>query len=167
MPDLTISEKNPQGTMQVIWVLEVGFSETYKELKKDMELIFKAEGRENIQCALVKITETPKYRCPISHEEEIDWKHPTPKDFHSQAEYGPISYEDRQWVGTISNIFWETWKFDDKTNKIRQIGKRMVIHPASPTSKKPLPLIRFDQILSNPPANISSPLLDWDIFEVR
>ncbi|KAK6371700.1 hypothetical protein LTS17_008523 [Exophiala oligosperma] len=126
IPDLAIFEKDSRKNWKIKWALEVGFSENYEKLKSDVELLLKGKASEMIQCALVKIVETPKYRCPISNEEEIDlqdWKEPRmfeAMECHGE-EYGPMFYQGRQWVGEISNIFWETWQLDVETNEVKQL----------------------------------------------
>lgn len=64
VPELCIREKTA-GSSRGKWVLEVGFSETYKELLEDIHSWLTGRTPEVIYGILVKITEDPRYHCPL------------------------------------------------------------------------------------------------------
>ncbi|OQV10780.1 hypothetical protein CLAIMM_14722 [Cladophialophora immunda] len=162
-PDLSILELDRSGNETLKWALEVGFSQPYKDLKEAARLILEGAASDTVQCVLVAITEDPKYKCPLSKEEGREgWEDPKNVDaaeFRGEA-YGPRSYRGHQWVGEISKIWWEVWKFDTCTGKARKIGKRRIIHPKS--SSTPV-TIRLDEIYSIPRED-GLLRLDWDLF---
>ena len=63
-PDLGIQVRNADNEMELKWVLEVDFSETYKELKNDVQLWL--EGSSQISMVIIaQFCETLRYRCPL------------------------------------------------------------------------------------------------------
>jgi hypothetical protein len=56
--------ENPQGDLELRFVLEVGFFESYENLVRDTEMWL--EGREDVSVlTLAKFEESSKYRCPV------------------------------------------------------------------------------------------------------
>ncbi|OQV11367.1 hypothetical protein CLAIMM_15210 [Cladophialophora immunda] len=165
-PDLAILEKNRKGWMKVTVSFEIGFSQTYEQLKEAVKLILKGTGSVTDRCILVKITENPRYRCPLSTEarDEKVWRDPDTieRDEFEGDTYGPIYFEGQKWMGSISEIFWEMWKLDAATNEIQLDGERQIIHPMSPSI--PRPEIPFGLALSHLQPD-DSVKLDWDYFE--
>ncbi|THC94127.1 hypothetical protein EYZ11_006376 [Aspergillus tanneri] len=124
-PDLGIGVRNANNEMELKWVLEVGFSETYKQLKNDIRLWL--EGSSEVSMVtIVKFCETPSYRCPFPRdpiygddEEELDTlqalgipsdvREILKKDVVFEGEYGPATYKRLTWVGKISEVWMETW----------------------------------------------------------
>ncbi|KIW25523.1 uncharacterized protein PV07_08689 [Cladophialophora immunda] len=165
VPDLVILEMDPQKGWMFKMTFEIGVSQTYQKLKENVELILKGTGSV-AQCILVKLTETPEYRCPLSTEARAEkaWKAPRTieEDEFEGKGYGPIRFQGQQWVGNISEIFWEAWKLDAATNEIQLDGERQIIHPASPSM--PRPDIPLGLALSDlkPEDSIK---LNWDFFE--
>jgi hypothetical protein len=165
VPDLGIVEESDKHEHNLVWLLEVGFSETYEELKND--ITFWLEGKPTLaRVVLINITENPPYKRPLDFisdetyqrlglpqtEMEIDQK-----DFSFDNEYGPVSYKGFQWTGEITEIYWEVWKLDQQ-GALTQVGTRESILPAIHS-----PQIRFNDFLSNP-LGTPSKLINWDEF---
>jgi hypothetical protein len=121
-PDLGIEVRNTDNEMDLKWVLEVGFSETYEHLKNDMQLWL--EGNSQISMVtVVRFCETPQYRCPLpifdETGEESDPREAVgiPSDFTAirkkdvilEGDYGPATYKGLRWTGQISEGWIETW----------------------------------------------------------
>ena len=94
VPDVIAMFRNPAGDERV-FVVEVGFSETYSELVQDVHMWL--NGNRNATIAvLVKLNESPAYCCPIQNLNGQDLKRlellgiPRPSDFDTVQEYGPI-----------------------------------------------------------------------------
>ncbi|KIX92580.1 uncharacterized protein Z520_11756 [Fonsecaea multimorphosa CBS 102226] len=164
--DLTIYQETPKG-LKARWVLEVGFSETYDELLEDIQTWLMAKQAEVVYGVLMKITEEPKYRCPLLNipSEELEARRLksrgdiTRQDFVMEGEYGPSSYQGDRWAGQIKEVFWEVWKLNPETRKPELVGQRDIIVPKTNSSPK-IPLHEF---LTTEPANAQvSP--DWDVF---
>jgi hypothetical protein len=117
-PDLAIQVKNAAGNLEVKWVLEIGFSETYNDLVDDTKLWL--EGRSDVSTViLIKIKETPRYQCPISLDDDLNQLGiPLTEvevlfsDVIFTGEYGPATYRGKTWVGEISEVIMEVWKRD-------------------------------------------------------
>jgi hypothetical protein len=68
---------------------------------------------------LVNFCETPKYRCPVSFDEDdnnpeklgipLNLQTIRMEDMVLEGEYGPTIYKGRTWVREISNVFVEIW----------------------------------------------------------
>ena len=118
MPNLAIQVKNAAGNLEVKWVLEIGFSETYNDLVDDIKLWL--EGRSEVSTViLIKIKETPRYKCPISLDDDLNQLgipltevDVLSSDVICTGEYGPATYRGKTWVGQISEVIMEVWKRD-------------------------------------------------------
>ncbi len=138
IPDLGIFVRNNNTQkMELKWALEVGFSEKYNDLQKNI-------GRWLIgqpTCAmvvLIKITESPKYRRPPYTELNIPQNQSEilEEDFSLRGEYGPVEFKGYQWVGQISEVFLEIWTRHPETGEPRRrIGRQTSIIP--PTDLSP------------------------------
>ncbi|KAI9770442.1 MAG: hypothetical protein M1840_003328 [Geoglossum simile] len=128
-PDLAIEFENAKGDPEPKFVLEIGFSETYEDLVQDAKMWL--EGRRDT-CVLVlaNIQETPKYRCPVRHFDDEDFKQLgfpeftelRASDFNLEDEYGPATYKGLVWVGKISAASIEIWKRDAVTGLATRNG---------------------------------------------
>jgi hypothetical protein len=135
-PDLAFERVNADGAPEVKWVLEAGFSEDYERLVRDAKLWL--EGcLEVSMVVLVKFHETPSYRCPVLPQDDLGQLGIPPvaaqvlfRDFVSDEEYGPVSYKGLAWVGTISEVFLETWKRDANGSAIRYGNRRNLLGSA-------------------------------------
>jgi hypothetical protein len=101
VPDLQFLVQNAKGTPQPKFALEVGLSETYEQLVDDAKLLL--EGTDSISVVvLAKLTETPKYRCPI-HQPTLkkleqsnipkEYLEIRLEDFDAVETYGPVTYK--------------------------------------------------------------------------
>ena len=113
-PDLGIQIKTLDGNVELKWILETGFSETYNELLDDVRLWL--EGLSEVaMVVIVKFGESPKYRCPGSFDQELEDQGLSeglavkPKDIILRGDYGPATYNNLVWVGNITEIFMENW----------------------------------------------------------
>ena len=116
-------------------VVEVGLSETYEELVKDVKLWI--EGNHDVRTAiLVKVEEDPRYLSPISkldddqivalgfpHHRDLDPCMVVLEDPNDS--FGPLQLNNLTWVGKMST-FLEIWKRDETTGDAKQQGPRMV-----------------------------------------
>ena len=132
-PDLAVEFENADGSHEIKFILEVGFSETYEDLVEDARLWL--EGKEEVSLVvLVKFTVNPGYQCPargLDDEELERLEFPDPadirvQDFTSTGEYGPVTYNGLQWAGQISEAFMELWRRDPDTGLAFRDGRRRV-----------------------------------------
>ncbi|PUU77483.1 hypothetical protein B9Z19DRAFT_891396, partial [Tuber borchii] len=132
VPDLAFQVTNNKGKMEVKFVLEVGVAETYEKLIEDARLWL--EGTKTVSLVmLVKLEETPVYKCPIrDFTEETLAKINFPpfnkipeQDFLLASPFGPAVFKEFTWVGEISGFF-EFWKLDPVTKLATCISTRMV-----------------------------------------
>ncbi|KAI9779347.1 MAG: hypothetical protein M1839_007455 [Geoglossum umbratile] len=110
-PDFAVEFEDAKGDVETKFVLEVGFSETYKELVQDAKMWL--EGRRDV-CVFVlaNIEETPKYRCPVRHFDDEDFEQLglpgftelRTSDFNLEDEYGPATCKGFVWelLGTTA-----------------------------------------------------------------
>lgn len=165
-PDLSIIERNPGNKEQIKWALEIGFSETYDDLLEDARSWLTGRSGDAVYCALVKITEDPKFTCPLRGISDEDVQRRGLKDAETieeqdftGEEYGPVFYDGDRWAGNIREVFWEVWRRHPGTGKPELVGKRERVLPKSDSS----PTIQLDQFLSSaPPGAQACP--DWDRF---
>jgi hypothetical protein len=95
-PDLALESVNADGTPEIKWVLETGFSKDYKRLVQDAKLWL--EGYLEVSMViLVKFHKMPLYRCPVSPQDDLKQLGIPHKvvqllfnDFVSDGEYGPM-----------------------------------------------------------------------------
>jgi hypothetical protein len=165
-PDLAIRVENAFEEFEFKWVLEVGFAETYEQLVEDMKLWL--EGSESVSMAvLVKFTETPAYKCPVSFYQDLEELNiPSMpgevrgRDVVANGDFGPIFYRDQQWVGHISEAFMEVWKRDINTAK-RQ-GDRIDLFDTARHSVQ----FELSSFLILDPQNDRTISLDLDQFRI-
>jgi hypothetical protein len=167
-PDLAIRVENAFGELEFKWVLEVGFAETYEQLVEDMKLWL--EGCESVSMAvLVKFTETPAYKCPVSFDQDLEElcipsmpAEVRSRDVVANGDFGPIFYRDQQWVGHISGAFMEVWKRDTNTDTAKRQGDRIDLFDTAQHS------IQFElsSFLTLDPQNDRTISLDLDQFHI-
>jgi hypothetical protein len=125
-PDLGIEVLNADDEWELKWVCEVGFSETYEQLKSDVRLWLEG-GSQVSMVTIVRFCETPRYRCPLpiyndETGEELDPREAAeiPSDYRAirakdvilEGDYGPATYKGLTWVERISEVRMETWMRD-------------------------------------------------------
>jgi hypothetical protein len=129
LPDLAVKFNNSTGFCQAMLVAEVGFSEIYNDLVRDVHLWL--NGNPNVAVAiLVKINESPKYRGPIRQGLELlglqgEGKNP---EFNILGEFGPVLHKGQVWVGDLSKSFMEVRKRDPRIGVATSVGDRVVSH---------------------------------------
>jgi hypothetical protein len=137
VPDLAVEVCNADDVMDLKWVLEVGFSEQYEQLKDDVQL-WLGGSSEVSMATIVGFCETPRYHCPLpiysETGEELDPREVPgiPSDFQAiqkndvifEGDYGPTTYKGLTWAGQISEAWMETW-VRDAHGKVRQRGNRV------------------------------------------
>ena len=70
-PDLALESVNADGTPEIKWVLETGFSKDYERLVRDAKLLL--EGcLEVSMVVLIKFHEMPLYKCPVSPQDDLE-----------------------------------------------------------------------------------------------
>jgi hypothetical protein len=121
--------RDADNEMELKWVLEVGFSETYEQLKSDAQLWL--EGSSQVSMVTIAwFCETPRYRCPFPIYDETgeeldpreiagmpsDFRDIRAKDVILEGDYGPATYVGLRWVGQISEVWMETWVRDTDTH---------------------------------------------------
>jgi hypothetical protein len=165
-PDLAIRVENAFEELEFKWVLEVGFAETYEQLVEDMKLWL--EGCESISMAvLVKFTETPAYKCPVSFDQDLEElcipsmpAEVRSRDVVANGDFGPIFYRDQQWVGHISEAFMEVWKRD--TNIAKRQDDRIDLFDTAQHSIQ----FKLRSFLTLDPQNDRTISLDLDQFHI-
>lgn len=65
MADLAIKFRSHSGALEVKFVLEVGFLESYEQLAREARLQIGRMSTVSV-CVLVDLQENPRYRCPTS-----------------------------------------------------------------------------------------------------
>jgi hypothetical protein len=115
-PDLGIQVCNADNEMDLKWVLEVGFSELYEQLKHEAQLWLEGSSQVSM-VTIVRFCETPQYHSPLSKELDPREVLGIPSDFEAirqkdvifEGDYGPATYKGLKWVGQISEVWMETW----------------------------------------------------------
>ncbi|KAG0638991.1 hypothetical protein HOY80DRAFT_922168 [Tuber brumale] len=120
-PHTAVEITNAAGVVEVKFVLEVGFTETYDNLVQDAKKWI--EGRE-AACVvmIVKMEENPVYKCPtrtFSNDEFSQLGFPPKleideRTFTLEGPYGPAYYKGLRWVGGVTG-FMEIWRRDPVT----------------------------------------------------
>lgn len=130
--DLAVKFRNLSGALEVKFVLEVGFSESYEQLVQEARLWIDGTSTVSV-CVLVDLQENPRYRCPTSYLSDTDFEKlklplvTTPEMFQlPQNQYGPAKFKGFNWTGVISTAQVELWKKDPLTGKACTDGQRMV-----------------------------------------
>ncbi|CAZ85991.1 unnamed protein product [Tuber melanosporum] len=116
VPDTMVEVENAAGTLEVKFILEVGYTETYDDLVRDARIWL--EGTDTVSAVmLVKLNEDPAYQNPTSRltDEEFDNLEFPPSEEVSQElfsldeAHGPACYKGLRWVGKITSSL-EIWK---------------------------------------------------------
>ena len=140
-PDFGIQVADANGDFEIKWVLEVGFSESYDDLKEDARLWL--EGYPEISMVtMVKFLETPQYRRPIEFDDDddedklealgipINMQDIKQADVTMVQQSGPATYQGYQWVGQITEIFMENWIRDNNGSAIKHDNRRNILQTA-------------------------------------
>ncbi|KAI9760239.1 MAG: hypothetical protein M1840_002582 [Geoglossum simile] len=167
-PDLGVEFQDAAGDLDIKFVLEVGFSETYEDLVQDAKMWL--DGKPEV-CVfvLVKFEESPNYRCPV-HDlddedfERLEFPHESEVralNFNLEGEYGPVIYKGLVWVGRISAAYMEVWKRDPVTKLATRNEDRINLHTLAD-----LPQLKFQlsDFLDVAPENERTISFDWDDY---
>ena len=135
VPDLAVKFVNANGDAEPRFIVEVGLSERYEDLLKDVKLWLEGDPRVSV-VVIVSFEENPPFRCPTrdlsDHQfEQIRFPRNVEtrveiQQFISQSPYGPVIYKDLEWVGRIETAFAEVWRRDQTSGFASQNGKRVV-----------------------------------------
>jgi len=140
-PDLGIQVRNADNEMELKWVLEVGFSETYEHLKDNAQLWL--EGNPQISMVtIVGFCETPQYHSPLpifdETGEELDPREilgiPSDltairtKDVILEGDCGPATYKGLRWAEQITEGWIETWVRDVHGEVIQRSNRVDLLH---------------------------------------
>lgn len=129
VPDPNDSQHDDNGSVNGDFpsiAVEVGFSEGYDQLKKDMELWLVGSGGNVRVVVLINLTETPTYsgkpftRPSMGSGGSSSWS--------SQGPYGPILSDGHVLVGEISGIV-ELWRLDPATSLPHLTSRHTVLPP--------------------------------------
>ncbi|CUS10108.1 unnamed protein product [Tuber aestivum] len=116
VPDTMVQVENAAGTLEVKFILEVGYAETYDDLVRDARMWL--ERTDTVSTVmLVKMNEDPAYQNPTSRltDKEFDTPEFPPSGEVSQEHFsldeahGPACYKGLRWVGKITGSI-EIWK---------------------------------------------------------
>jgi hypothetical protein len=122
VPDLGLKVRNADNEIELKWVLEVGFSEQYKQLKDEVQLWL--DGNSQVSTVtIVGFRETPQYHYPLPIYDETgeesdprevvgipsDFQAIREKDIILEGDYGPATYKGLRWAEPISEAWMETW----------------------------------------------------------
>jgi len=133
IPDLLLrfTEDDPKSPPQVIFIAQVGFSETYSSLKQSMALWLEQNAHVKI-AVLIKVSEKPQYRTPKSLPDTILKDTERRIDTIRQEAYeaiddkeGLLSIHGVKFVGQMS-AYLEIWTRDRETGKAVRRGDRIV-----------------------------------------
>lgn len=131
IPDVGVFFDHGDDGQKIGFILEVGFTESYESLVEDARLWLEGNPRTNA-VVLVKIEESPAYKCPIEElSEEVfdkigfDEKNIDEADFETEG-LGPVVYKGLTWMNTLSAIYMEVWKRRPDTGLAQRHGPRMV-----------------------------------------
>lgn len=134
-PDMLFKYKGQDRKVLYTAVIEIGFSETYKELIDDIKMWI--EGNKDIRTViLIRVEENPRYRSPISKLEDDEVKSldfPHFRDLDTSMvilkgrdnSFGPLQIINLVWVNKMS-VFLEIWKRDPVNGEAKQQGIRSV-----------------------------------------
>jgi hypothetical protein len=140
-PDLGIQVRNADNQMELKWVLEVGFSETYEELKNDVRLWLKGSSQV-ATVTIVVFRETQRYHCPLPIYDETgeesdprevvgipsDFRAIHEKDVILEGDFGPATYKGLRWTEQISEGWMETWVRDMHGEVIQSSNRVDLLH---------------------------------------
>ena len=134
-PDVLFKYYGQDENMLYTAVVEIGFSETYKDLVEDVKLWI--EGRTDTRTVfLIKVEESPLYRSPIGKLDDDVIENLKLSDLHDvktsmviledpNDRFGPLKVNNLVWVNKMS-VFLEIWKKDPVTGEAKQQGPRSV-----------------------------------------
>ena len=134
-PDVLFKYRGQDHKVLYTAVVEIGFTETYKELIDDVKLWI--EGTRDIRTViLIKVEENPRYSSPTSKLEDDEVKDlgfPDYTDLNTSMvslkdpnnSFGPLQINNLVWVGEIG-VFLEVWKRDTVSGEAKQQGTRSV-----------------------------------------
>ncbi|CUS10111.1 unnamed protein product [Tuber aestivum] len=118
VPDTMVQVDNATGTLEIKFLWEVGYAETYDDLVWDARMWL--EGTDTVSVVmLVKMNEDPAYQNPTPRltDDEFDNQEFPPSEEVSQEHFsldevhGPTCYKGLRWVGKITGST-EIWKRD-------------------------------------------------------
>ncbi|KAK9357714.1 hypothetical protein V1504DRAFT_463612 [Lipomyces starkeyi] len=117
-----VYEKEHVQTVTV--VIEVGVSEAYERLRKDIELWMREFGcRTGI---LFSLKEEPKFKSPSRRAldaystEDVDQFQNTMREVRHSQPFGPYLYNRHRWFGKLQEAFIEVFKRTQNTSRIRR-----------------------------------------------
>lgn len=123
VPDLALAVRDDAKTLRPKLAFEVGFSQSYKQLKEAAELMLK--GDKNIHLVvLIKFLESPQYSRPQTNA-DLSRDKIIREEFVFEKEFGPVKARELTWIGEIS-AFMEFWELDSEKEHIVQKGQRIV-----------------------------------------
>ncbi|KAH0562763.1 hypothetical protein GP486_002592 [Trichoglossum hirsutum] len=163
-PDLGVIFKRSDGRLQLKLVVEVGFPEKYDSLVRDARLWL--EGSRTVPTViLVQVEESPSYSSPLSNleDEEIErlgLSRQPEYDFSAGGDFGPVVFKGLVWVGRITRVFMEVWRWDPLSGLATRDGDRMDFLP--PVS---LPQLEFKlgDFITSPPEDVPIRFA-WDVI---
>lgn len=134
-PDVLFKYKGQDHKVLYTAVVEIGFTETYKELIDDTKIWI--EGNRDIRTViLIKVEENPRYHSPtgkIEDDEVKDLRFPNLKSLDTSMvipedpndSFGPLQINNLVWVNKMG-VFLEIWKRDAVNGEAKQKGTRSV-----------------------------------------
>ena len=134
-PDVLFKYEGQDSNVLYTAVVEIGLTETYKELIDDVKLWI--EGNRDIRTViLIKVEENPHYSSPTSKLEDNEVKDlgfPDYRDLRTSMvslkdpnkSFGPLQINNLVWVGEMG-VFLEIWKRDTINGEAKQQGTRSV-----------------------------------------
>ena len=134
-PDVLFKYGGQDDDVLYTAVVEIGFTETYKELIDDVKLWI--EGNKDIRTViLIKVEENPPYSSPASKLEDDEVKDLGFPDHRClrttmvslkdpNNSFGPLQINNLVWVGEMG-VFLEIWKRDTVNGEAKQQGTRSV-----------------------------------------
>ncbi|KAK9258049.1 hypothetical protein V1519DRAFT_494280 [Lipomyces tetrasporus] len=129
------SSKQSDGVFKYNMAIEVGSSETYAALCRDKDMWL--DGHHVNVCMLVCFNESPRFRNPTSLYENLDVRSEIENmnlvaNKSMPSHYGPISYPNHHWLGTLKEGFIEVWRENSSVRyPLIETGK---IHDTLPTN---------------------------------
>lgn len=154
VPDFAISQRKGLDNLPR-FILEVGNSESEKDLEADA--VFWIEAMPTVSLVLlVKIVEVTYKGCPLDNHMDnhkiVDLGYPLElSDINSSlftvgGAYGPIKHLEDIWAGTVTTVYFETWK-RNAAGKAQKHGRRHYI--ISQTHGEESPRLRLSDFLDD------------------
>ena len=126
--DFAIAWENDTGDTDIHTIIEVGVSQSKKQLRKVMKTYFERAPQIS-RVILIDVIETPKYVQPENFDIN-QLKNVKTTEFRIDSEQGPVWYKGTQWIGH-NTISWEVWERDLKSGDPIQIFEATIIPNAS------------------------------------